>query len=309
MGLVFAVEQNSATHSGAKTETGPSFTRTFLVRTDCVENISTVSGYVGIVYNSAHPESADSFMESFETSVADDSGLLYTVKLNYKPRKPDDQGDDPSEEPGNVAGLSRQSVWGASSGVSTGPVFQDVIGDIISNTAGDPLEGLSKEFADFKLTLTQYYLTHGEWIGLAASYTNTINNAVWNGGANQTWKCQGCSAKLSTESVKDEFDVETLTKFWEVSWDFAYREETWALKVWDVGLSQKVDAVTKLPNINGGEKANIKGYDGKSLKSPVALKLGIAKVSGDAGWPKPDEIEFQIYNSNDFGAAFGEIFT
>lgn len=310
MASVFVREQNSATHSGAKTETGPSFTRTFLVRTDCVENISTVSGYVGIVYGSAHPESVDSFMESFETSVADDSGLLYTVKLNYKPLKPDEQDpeEEPSEEPGNIPGLSRQSVWGASSSVSTGPVFQDLALDIISNTAGDPLEGLSREFADFKLTLTQYYLTDDEWTGLAATYTNTTNDAQWNGCAIDTWKCQGCSAKLSTESIKDEFDVETITKFWEVSWEFAYRKETWALKVWDVGLSEKMDD-TGEPNVNGTGKMNIKGQDGKAVKSPVALHLGISKLSGDAGWPKPDELSFVIYDSEDFGAVFGEIHT
>lgn len=310
MASVFVREQNSATHSGSKTDTGPSFTRTFLVRTDCVENISTVSGYVGIVYGSAHPESADSFMTSFETSVADDSGLLYTVKLNYEPLKPDEQDpeEEPSEEPGNVPGLSRRSVWGASSSVSTGPVFQDLALDIISNTAGDPLEGLSREFADFKLTLTQYYLTDDEWTGLAATYTNTTNDAEWNGCPVDTWKCQGCSAKLSTESIKDEFDVETITKFWEVSWEFAYRKETWALKVWDVGLSEKMDD-TGEPNVNGTGKMNIKGQDGKAVKSPVALHLGIAKLSGDAGWPKPDELSFVIYDSEDFGAVFGEIHT
>ena len=309
MSLVFAVEQNARTQSGSKSDTGPKFTRTFLVRTDCVESISTVSGYVGIVYGSAHPENADSFLESFDTSVADDSGLLYTVKLNYEPRKPgeqDQEEEEPSEEPGNIPGLSRSAVWGASSSVSSGPAFHDLALDIICNTAGDPIEGLSRELADFKLTLTQYYLEHASWTGLAAGYTNTTNDAVWNGCAIDTWKCQGCSAKLSSETIKDENDVETVTKFWEVSWEFAYRAETWALKTWDVGLSGKM-ADTGLPDINGTGKMNIKGQDGKAVKSPVALHLGIAKVAADDGWPKPDQLSFVIYDSNDFGTVFGEI--
>lgn len=311
MASVFVREVNKFSQSGSASDRASSYTRTFLVRTDCVENISTVTGYVGVYYGTAHPEDSKSFLESFDTSVADDSGLLYTVTLNYKPAKPEDQGkgDEPdSEEPGNIPGLSRQSIWGASSSVSTGPVFQDTDLAIISNTAGDPLEGLSKEFADFKLTLTQYYLTDAEWTGMAATYTNATNDAEWNGCAIDTWKCQGCSAKLQEEKIKDEFDVETVTKFWEISWEFAYRKETWALKVWDVGLSGKMNDSGD-PDVNGTGKMNIKGQDGKSVKSPVALHLGIAKVSGDAGWPKPDELSFVIYDSQDFDAVFGMIHT
>ena len=311
MASVFVREVNKFSQSGSEADRASSYTRTFLVRTDCVENISTVTGYVGVYYGTAHPEDGESYLESFETSVADDSGLLYTVTLNYKPKKPEDQGkgDEPdSTEPGNIAGLSKQSQWSASSSVSAGPCFEDEAGDIITNTAGDALEGLSREFADYKLTLTQYYLLHTDWDGIARSYTNTCNDAIWNGGQIRTWKCQGCSAKLMIENVKDEFDVETLTKFWELSWEFAYRKETWDLKVWDIGFSQRVDA-NKVPSQSGDHKAIIKGKDGKPVKTPVALHNGMAKVSTDPGWPKPDELSFQIYGDTTFVDVFGEIFT
>ena len=309
MGLVFAVEQNARTQSGAKGETGAKYSRTFLVRTDSIDPISEITGYVGVYLGALHPEDANASLESFETSTADDSGLLYTVKLNYEPPKPDDQGDD-SEEPGNVAGLSKQSHWGASSSVSSGPCFEDSSGDIISNSAGDALEGLSREFADYKATLTQYYYSHNDWAGTARSYTNTCNNAAWNGGAIHTWKCQGCSAKLTTENIDD-----VLTKYWEVSWEFAYRKETWKLRVWDIGFSQLVtDEGT--PSQSGTKRALIKGQDKKPVKNQVALRGGMAKVStsadlgpGQPAWPFPDELVFPVYGETDFASVFGSFFT
>ena len=309
MGVVFVVEQNARTQAGAKSDTGSKYTRTFLVRTDAIESIATVTGYVGVYFGTAHPEDANATLDSFETSVADDSGLLYTVKLNYEPPKPDDQDED-SEEPGNVPGLSKQSYWGASSSVSSGPCFQDSAGDVIKNTAGDALEGLSREFADYKATLTQYYLSHDDWAGTARSYTNTCNNAEWNGGATHTWKCQGCSAKLSTENIDD-----VLTKYWELSWEFAYRKETWKLRVWDIGFSQLVtDEGT--PSQTGSKRALIKGQDKKPVKQQVALRNGMAKTSATAAdgagrpaWPGPDELVVQVYGETDFNAAFGQFFT
>ena len=303
MGLVFAVEQNARTQSGAKGETGSKYSRTFLVRTDSIDPISTITGYVGVYLGALHPEDANASLESFETSAADDSGLLYTVKLNYEPPKPADQGDEDSEEPGNVAGLSKQSHWSASSSVSSGPCFEDNDGEIITNTAGDPLEGLSKELADFKLTLTQYYTSHTSWSSIGRSHTNKCNNAVWNGGQIRTWKCQGCSAKLTTENIND-----VLTKYWEVSWEFAYRADTWDLKVWDIGFAQRVNA-SKVPSQSGDHKALIKGKDGKPVKTPVALHNGMAKVATDLGFPKPDELSFQIYGSTNFAYNFGELYT
>ena len=301
MAVVFTVEQNARTQSRAKGETGSKYSRTFLVRTDCVENILTVTSYVGVSLGAAHPEDANAKLESFETSAADDSGLLYTVKLNYEPPKPDE--DEENEEPGNIGGLSKQSYWGASSSVSSGPCFLDSSGDIIANSAGDALEGLSREFADYKTTLTQYYLSHNDWAGTARSYTNTCNNAGWNGGAIHTWKCQGCSAKLSTENIDD-----VITKYWEVSWEFAYRKETWKLSVWDIGFSQRVND-EGTPSSSGSKRALIKGQDKKPVKTPVALKNGMAKVSTDDGWPAPDELVFPVYGETNFGAAFGQFFT
>ena len=307
MALVFAREAIGRTQSGSHDSSGSSYTRVFQVRTDCVEDISTVTGYVGVYYGTAHPEDGGAILTSHETKVSDDSGLLYTVTLNYSPQKPDDQLED-STEPGNIASLSKQSHWGASSSVSAGPCFEDESGDIITNTAGDPLEGLSREFADYKLTLTQYFLLHTDWAGTARGYTNTCNDAGWNGGAIRTWKCQGCSAKVQTENITDQFNVETTTKYWEVSWEFAYRKETWDLKVWDIGFSQRVDA-NKVPSQSGDHKALIKGKDGKTVKTPVALHNGMKKVAGDPGFPKPDELVFEIYGDTDFDSVFGQLFT
>jgi hypothetical protein len=223
-------------------------------------------------------------------------GMLWTSTAEYEVRPAPDE-EEPPDGPGNVPG--KPPVWGGSSSVSSGPIYQDMFGDTITNTAGDPLEDLTADIAEERLTLTSYYRSHTDWMGDAKKYTNAINNGNWNGGNVGEWKCQGVSKKLNIEQQ----DGGTLI-YWELTWEFAYRAGGWQPLPWNIGFHELVDENGD-PDPYGGQRAVIKSHGGKGVRHPVALNNdGTAKPAGE----KPDVIFVAYYKQEDFGI-FGEVFT
>jgi hypothetical protein len=82
-------------------------------------------------------------------------------------------------------------------------------------------------------------------------------------------------------------------------WEFAYREEKWDHKPWDVGFNQLVDSQGN-PTASGTQRAAVLGADKKPVKAPVALSSGVAKTPGQ----KPDALTFRLYRETDF-SVFG----
>jgi hypothetical protein len=175
----------------------------------------------------------------------------------------------------------------------------------MTNSAGDAFEeGCLADTAENRLTLTTYRISHTYWLAESERYTNTVNNAPWNGGAEETWKCQGCSKKLNIEQQGD-----SLLIYWEITWEFAYDPDKWTWKPWDIGFSETTNEDGEPTSYGTGEAApgrrTIKGKDGKGVRNPVALNGGVAKAPG----LPPDALEFFLYKREDFVAAFGEVFT
>lgn len=305
MAIVFSREIPKERSASGKKKDGDEYTRGFWVRTDSpTESLVDVSNAPGIAYYDPHPDNPVCVMDAYDIKPADDSGLLYVVSFKYKKFSPDEQEDPDPEKPGSLPW--KPCVWGGSSSVTTGPVrpnangeFRDLNNNKISNSAGDPLEGLEQEFAEERLTLTQYYASHTDWMGLARDYTNSVNNANWNGGGARTWKCQGCSKKLNIETLEGATVV-----YWEVTWEFAYKADEWTLKPWDIGFAQLVND-DGTPTTYGTKRAQIKGQDGKPVRQPVALNNGMAKAAGQP----PDALKFFVYPEKDFSTKFGEVFT
>lgn len=271
---------------------GDKYSRAFYVRTSSTtESLVDVSNAPGVAYGDPHPDNMVALCKSYSIKAADDSGLLYVVSFEYEKLK---LGDDDEEDPED-----RPPVWSGTSSVTTGPVYKDKAGNVMTNSAGDPLEDLTKEFAEERLTLTKYYASHTDWMTLSRTYTNAINDDTWNGGAARSWKCQGCSKKMNIETKDGARLV-----YWEVTWEFAYRKDLWTLKPWDVGFNQLVDE-NGTPTMAGDQRATIKGQDGKGVRQPVALQNGMAKAAGEP----PDALEFFVYDELDFMTPFGEVTT
>jgi len=224
-------------------------------------------------------------------------GMLWTVTAEYEVR-PDPDAEDPESIPGQF----KVPIWSASSTVSNQGIYQDRLGNTIVNSAGDPLEDVTADVAEFRLTLTTFFLSHSQWVGSGRIYTNSVNNANWNGGAAGEWKCQGFSAKLNFEDIQG-----STIPVWEVSIEFAYKEGGWNPKPWDIGFAQRVND-DGVPSATGTKRAQIKGQDNKGVRQPVALINGVAKPAGQP----PDVINngagLDYYVPRDF-SIFGQVYT
>jgi hypothetical protein len=224
-------------------------------------------------------------------------GILWTVTAEYEVR-PNPDG----EQPPLGGGQFKVPIWGASSTVSNQGIYQDRNGDTIVNSAGDPLEDVTADVAEFRLTLTKFFLSHTEWLIGGQDYTNAINSAPWQGGEAGEWKCQGFSAKLNAEEIAG-----TTVPFWEVNIEFAYKAGGWNPRPWDIGFAQLVNEDGE-PSGSGTKRAQIKGQDNKPVRQPVALAGGVAKPAGQP----PDVINngngVDYYVPLDF-SVFGEVYT
>lgn len=308
MAILWSEEIPKERSASGKFKDGTSYKRAFFVRTDSMtESLVDISNAPGIGFQDEHPDDPSALMKSFDLKPADDSGLLYVVSYDYAKADPGEKEDpqDPEnpEEPKPGSMEFRPPVWGGASSVVTEPIYKDFFDVVMCNSAGDPLGPLEAERAEEKLTLTQYYASHTEWMQLARTYTNAVNDVAWNGGEPMTWKCQGCSKKLNIENK----DGATLV-YWEITWEFAYKADNWRLKPWDIGFAQKVDDNGN-PSTSGTKRAQIKGQDGKGVRQPVALVGGVAKDAGEPPNIANDGIGFLVYERLDFTPVFGEVFT
>lgn len=274
-----------------------SYKRSFLIRVDHPATSKVaICRAPGIVYGASHPDASGCKAMEFDLSMSDDVGLWWTLSVSYYAPPPDQVVTD--------AGIPADS-WAASGGTSTGPAFEDIDGDKIVNSAGDPLEGLERENDDISWTLTKCY-SDMSWDSVRVQQSNTVNNAFWNYGLSGMWKVnfRGAQKKSITKTTPGGVNAspddgsnapyagsEEQINYWETTWEFRYRKDGWALKPWDVGFNELVS----------GQRQAIVGNDGKAVKQPVALNPnGTAKTPGQ----EPDVLAFDVYASSDF-SVFG----
>jgi hypothetical protein len=225
-------------------------------------------------------------------------GMLWTVTADYEVR-PDPEAPPPDD----LSGQIKAPIWSASSTVSNQAITLDRFGNTIKNSAGDPLEGVTADVAEFRLTLTTFYLSHAQWLEPARLYTNAINFGSWNGGLPGRWKCQGFSAKLNAEEISGSTVI-----FWEVNIEFAYKKDGWNPRPWDIGFAQRVND-QGVPSSTGTKRAQIKGQDNKPVRQPVALNNnGIAREPGLPPLVINNEQGVDYYEPLDF-SVFGQVYT
>jgi hypothetical protein len=145
--------------------------------------------------------------------------------------------------------------------------------------------------AEFSVSLTRCY---GDlsFLGDLRAVTNKLNNDTFLGCPRYTWKCQGGRFSKKTENANGSTFV-----YWEVTFEFAYREDTWFLKPLDIGYSQLVDGAGN-PTGSGDYTAAILGQDKKPIKEPASLAGGVAVANGTPGFP-------QIINGGDGANPYG----
>lgn len=248
----------------------------------------TIATAAGITFGSPHPNSSGHRAMEFDLTEASGDGMVWELTVRYYV-PPATNAPDTTTSTGIPA-----DFWQASGASTTAPVYVDKDDSPITNTAGDPLEGLERETNEFTLTLTKFYdgAANYAWSALAKACSNTVNNASWNGSNPRKWKVQFRSA--NRKPITSSSDGET-KYYWETIWEFRYREESWDYEPWDIGFNQLVDS-TGGPSQSGTTRAAVLGADKKPVKQPVALSHGVAKQAGQP----PDKLSFKVYKESDF---------
>lgn len=292
MGVVACVEIAKGTGVSGKFGESFTFTRKWIVRVDNPRTSRVeIAQAADVQYGDPHPDAAAHVAMEFDCTEESGDGMIWGITVRYYV-PPAAATPDP-ENPGVPV-----STWAASNSTSSVPAYQDKDGEMIVNSAGDPLEGIERDDDNFSLTLTKYYdgATNLAWSALAETHSNTVNADAWNGSPARTWKVEFKSASKKPSTTNGGSET---TFYWETTWEFRYKADTWDLKPWDIGFNQLVDS-TGAPLQGGTLRAAILGADKKPVRQPVALSYGVAKTAGQY----PDELEFRVYRETDF-SAFG----
>jgi hypothetical protein len=259
----------------------PSYKREFLVRVDSMNTSETLIAQApGIAMLDAHPDVAEALLNDVSVTQDGDSPFHYRVSLSYGVL------EDADENP-----LDRPDQFNYTGAITSGPAFIHY-GDgndspaVIVNSAGDPLEGLEKELAEWRVSISGNRAVFDK--SLASDYLNTINSDTYSGLSAGTVKCQGISGSRKIELVSGSKLV-----YWEVNVELAHRGENWRLKTWDVGFNEIV----------GGERKKILDAAKKEVSQPVALSGGVQKSAGQP----PDMLTFKIYKEKWFTGVFPEL--
>jgi hypothetical protein len=287
MAIAACLETARGTGVSGKYGESFTFTRKWIVRVDSPSTPRTlIARAPGIVFGAGHPDFGNHKAMEFDCTEESGDGMVWSVTVKYY--------IPPVSNTPDTTGMPKDA-WSASGSTITIPVFEDKDGEKIANSAGDPIENAERESSDFSLTLTKCYADLA-WSNIARDQSNTVNNGSWNSSPARTWKVAFRSAnkKEATSSSSN-----TTKPFWEVVWEFQYRQETWDYKPWDVGFNQLVDSSGN-PQTGGTKRAAVLGADKKPVKQPVALANGVAKTPGQ----KPDVLTFKLYRETSF-SVFG----
>lgn len=251
------------------------------------EIIAGVTGTMGLTYGTPHPEFADLVAMEFSLTPYGRDGLRWKLEVKYySPKRPPGENGLPADQ------------WERDGGTTTVPAFRDRLGDMIVNSAGDPLEGLEKEREESSWTLVKSYEDDASLQADISAYAGKLNNGLWADGVAKTWKAYFKRAKKATVSRLDGSDDAGKLEYIEAEWEFRYDPDTWVSKPWDVGFAE----------LNGsGQKVAITTDDGKTVKQPVALNSdGSARAPGDPPLVANGGDGFDLYGTADFSAGFGE---
>ncbi len=267
-------------------------TRRWTIRVDSpltteAEIIAGVTATMGITFGSAHPAFAALKAMEFECAPETDDGMRWALTIRYYV--------PPPEKTIQANGIPAD-FWERSGGTTSVPAFRDSSDVMITNAAGEPIEGLEKEREESSWTLTKYYTTDALLTADITGYAGRVNSAEWAGGAAKTWKAYFKGAKKTSISRLDGQQDSGTLDFIEGRWEFRYDPGTWKAMPWDVGFMELVS----------GQRKVILGNDQKPVKQPVALNSnGTKRTPGQAPSVIRGGAGADLYLTANFTTGFG----
>jgi hypothetical protein len=187
MAVVSAVEVIAGTGLSGKYGETFVFSRKWKIRVDDPKTQKVlISRFVGVKFGDGHPEFADHKAMEFELSPEGKDGMRWILTVKY-------YVPDPKKKP-KENGVPND-VWERQGGTTTYPVFVDASGTSITNSAGDPLEGLEREREETTWSFTKYYMHDDDLTTDVLAYDGKVNSATWATYGAKKWKCYFKGAK------------------------------------------------------------------------------------------------------------------
>lgn len=289
-------QPSKATGSGAFRESHR-LSETWMVRVDAPPPTTSVMAILtapAVGYGTPHFTMPSLKAMQWSYAAADSAGMLWAVTIEYYV---------PIVDVDPTTGLP-MDVWTAKGATVNLPFFRDKDGNVLKNSAGDPLEGMERELCFLGWSLVRSYVSLAAALSAVKAVNNRTNSDTWPTtsafGLADTWKCSvtGMTKKVI---VTQSGATQTAARYWEVAYDIDYREETWHCKPWDMGFSQRVNS-SGVPSGTGTNRATILGVEGRPVKQPVALSNGVALSPGTP----PVALDFDPYSKAVFATVFGE---
>ena len=287
---------NKATGSGAFRESHI-LEETWMVRVDAPPPTTSVAAILtapGVAYGTAHPSFTSCKAMKWSYGAADGSGLLWAVTVQYFV---------PIIDINPSTGLPAD-VWSGGGVKVSMPFFKEQNGDIIKNSAGDPLEGQEFDQCFRSYALVRSYASLSDADGEMNAVNNRTNSGVWPSfasyGIADTWKCSIANF-VKKVIITSSGSTQTAARYSEVTYEFDYKDDTWHCKPWDMGFNERTDA-SGVPSGTGTKRRAILGVEGRPVKQPVALASGVALPPGTP----PVALDFNPYKNVSFSARFGD---
>ena len=266
MGIVATTELSTITAS-RKFGEPPVATRSYVVEVNDPATSQTDIAYApGISFLDPHPEAY--YLLAFDAKVSNYNGSRYHYLVEWSYEVPKQANPDPNP-------LARPDIWKWSTGGLAVPAltFYDV-GDVVKplvNAADDVFEGLMQDIATLQASISGNRATFD--VALAQSVQNTLNDAVYLGGAKHTWKCEGISGQQQVEIVND-----SEVRFYSVEVTLAYRPDGWPLLIPDVGWNF-ID-----PADNKKKRVFVIDPENNNEKIPATAPQALNAANGNLLW-------------------------
>lgn len=164
------------------------------------------------------------------------------------------------------------------------PLYVDLDGDPVVNSAGDPVEYPQVPYAFAVLTVERYQVSFDQ--ELYAQFAYAINRDPFLFATSHQVRCAPITGE--TEQIGN-------TLYWRVRFQFQFWPEElepgyWCAHVQDVGLRERVD----------GAMVNVLDSHNTPVTRPVPLLGGVAMTAGVLESQGPSVLEFKAYREKDF---------
>lgn len=266
---------------------GVSYDRSFTVRVSTPDTpLLEIAQAPGVRLGDHHPADAWVICKSFDVKPRGGAELLFSVSFKYSPPElKDDNNTNTNSLP--------VDVWSGGTAIQETGVYRDRQGRVMVNSAGTVFPDITKDTAEYTLTLTRCYAesAFSNMGNDIVTYTNAVNSDTWASGTARQWKCQGARWTKKIEADKTGARV----AYYETSWEFAWRS-SWQFIAIDRGFME----------LKGGVQQAIIGSDGKPVKEPMPLTAAGAAYFGTVdGLTYPKTKTFDLYTELAFGTKFG----